>query len=125
MEDLQIVLYALVLETEDTARLVSEGCYYAVAERDAGPPDKPQLPPDGRHLLVQGGAELIRMARAAANENAPFDLLPRVVQGDGPTTLPCTWCDFRGVCRLEEKPGLPEPVAAKLDALVNRKEGQF
>lgn len=125
LEDLQIVLYALVLEALHPDTHVAEGSYYAVSEVDAGPPKNMPLTADGRHLLVQGGAELIRMARAAADEKAPFDLVPRQVAGEGPPKLPCTWCDFRGVCRLEEKAGLPEAVASRLDDLVNRKEGQF
>lgn len=125
LEDLQIVLYALVLEADEPDMRVREGAYYAVDEDQAGPPAKPHLPAGGRDLLVRGGVELVRMARAAADESAAFDLLPRQRAGLGPSLLPCRWCDLRGVCRLEEKSGLPAPVVARLDGLINKKEGQF
>jgi hypothetical protein len=125
-----VILYAAaaetgVLELPAGAGPVAEGCYYRVAADDPGPPSRPHVPAGaaGRDLLARGGACLVDLAARAARGDGGFPLLPRelAADGDAPARLPCTTCDFRGVCRVEELV-LPPGTARKLDKLVNRKE---
>lgn len=131
LEDLQIILYALALEagavdgSAPAERRVEEGFYYGISPAAAGPPAKLHLPEQDRSLLAAGGLELVRLARLAADPEQDFSLIPAELDGEGGSALPCRYCDFRGVCRLEERPGLPAPTALKLDHLVNRKEGAW
>ncbi len=131
LEDLQILLYALALEAgavDDSAagaRRVDEGFYYGISPSAAGPPAKLHLPQQDRSLLAAGGLELVRLARLATNPDQDFSLIPAELNGEGESSLPCRFCDFRGVCRVEDRVGLPAPTAMKLDNLVNRKEGAW
>jgi len=133
LEDMQVLLYALAVETgavDLPAGLwrVTEGFYYPIAEDKVGRVGKPHLDARddaGRQLLVSAALRLIRLSVLAARTGADFPLLVAERQGDGDVNLPCRYCDFRGVCRVEEKTGLPEPTTVKLDRIVNRKEGGF
>ncbi|MFT5232526.1 MAG: ATP-dependent helicase/nuclease subunit B [Candidatus Krumholzibacteriia bacterium] len=128
LEELQILLYAAAVEMGElelpvAAAQVTEGFYYATGADQPGSPRKMHLPGDeeGRELLVRGAAQLIKLAVAAAEPTGTFPLLPRESDGTAPSTLPCGYCQFRGVCRVEEQPMRPE-TERKLDNLVNRKE---
>jgi len=129
LEEMQILLYAAAVETgaldlPGAGLRVREGIYYAVNPDNTGGPGKPHLAGDeqeGRELLLRGAASLVALATAMADPNGTFPILPRELGGDAPTLLPCGYCDFRGVCRVEERP-LPAATERKLDKLVNRKE---
>jgi len=128
LEELQIILYAAAvelgqLELIDNAVQVDEGFYYSTSVDKTGIAGKKHLPAgdDGRALLIAGVARLIELSISAADTNSAFPLLPREKEGTAPSALPCTYCDFRGVCRVEEQLLRPE-TERKIDKLVNRKE---
>jgi RecB family exonuclease len=132
-KDLQILLYAVALEmgaVEDSdshSWLTSEGFYYEISEASSGPPKKIHLPcgdAAGRGILVDGALELAKMALAAADEDQAFGLIPSELAQEGEKELPCRYCEFRGVCRLEDRK-IPEPTVLKVDKMVNRKEGAW
>ena len=129
LEEMQILLYAVAAEMgavklPGTAHRVREAFYYAVNSEMPGGPKKPHLATEeegGRELLVQGAAALIGLAVSAADPKGAFPVLPREMDGTAPTNLPCVYCDFRGVCRVEELP-VPPGTERKLDKLINRKD---
>ncbi len=132
-EELQVVLYAAALEAGALAGAdprpvtgtVAEGIYYPVEGEKAGPPAQPHLAAGadaGRSILVEGALEIAELAIAAADPNAEHPLIPRARRGEGLSTLPCKWCDFRGVCRIEERDGLGADVRRRLDKLVGARE---
>lgn len=136
-EELQVVLYAAALEAgalagdpespEPPVRgEVAAALYYPLEGDEAGPPPKPHVDcadAEGRQLLVEGAAEVVRLACAAADPQAIHPLLPRARRGEGPAGLPCQWCDFRGVCRIEERGDLDAATRRRLDKLIGAKEG--
>jgi len=133
LKDLQILLYAIALEsgvvTDSGAGdwLTDEGFYYEIGESGSGRPKKPHLPAgdaEGRETLYLGALELARMAIAASDTKQEFHLIPRELTGEGESDLPCRYCEFRGVCRLEER-DWPESTTLKISKMVNRKEGAW
>ncbi len=133
LKDLQILLYAVALEVgavKDSGPmdwLTGEGFYYEVGEASSGLPKTPHLPSrdaDGRSILIEGALALVNLAIAAADPDQEFGLIPEEIKGEGENELPCRYCEFRGVCRLEDRT-TPEPTALKVDKLVNRKEGAW
>lgn len=128
LEEMQILLYAAAVEMgavdlPGQERQIREGFYYAINPEKPGGPTKPHLiaADDGRAVLVRGAASLVDLAVRMSDPGGEFPLLPREIGGDAPTRLPCTYCDFRGVCRVEEV-SLPAATERKLDKLVNRKD---
>jgi ATP-dependent helicase/nuclease subunit B len=126
LDDMQILLYAAAVEAGRlrVSGSVDEGFYYPVTEEKAGRPRKAHLDcrdDDGRLLLLQGAAGLVNLAVRAADPEGRYPLIPRETAGEGDTRLPCDYCEFRGVCRLEER-DLPPATERKLDKLVNRKD---
>ncbi len=129
LEEMQILLYAVAaemggLDLPGTRHQVREAFYYAVKPDNPGGPTKPHLADEvegSRELLVQGAAKLIELAVEAANPKGAIPVLPREMAGTAPTNLPCRYCDFRGVCRVEEL-AVPPGTERKLDKLVNRKD---
>ncbi len=129
LEELQILLYAVVAEMgllglPGDKHLVREGFYYGAKAEKTGGPRKPHLNGEdeaGHQLLVRGAAHLIQLATAAGDPNGTYPILPREMNGDAPTNLPCVYCDFRGICRVEELP-VPPGTERKLDKMVNRKD---
>jgi PD-(D/E)XK nuclease superfamily len=134
LKDLQILLYAVALEAgavpgaPEGTWLTAEGFYYEISETQAGPPKKPHLPcgdSTGRALLAEGALALVQMAMGAADPDQEFPLIPEEMAGEGEKSLPCRYCAFRGVCRLEERLSGNEATALKVDKMVNRKEGAW
>jgi len=126
LDEMQILLYAAAVEVGNlpATGTVAEGFYYAVREEKPGRPGKPHLDcaeGEGRLLLIQGGARLVELAVSAGDPAGEFPLIPREINGEGETRLPCEYCEFRGVCRLEERDVSPA-TARKLDKLVNSKD---
>ena len=92
--------------------------------------------------LLGGAIQLVQLAVSAADPEAVFPLLtsaraasdpaqgtgwPEALRSIASVTagrdLPCLHCDFRGVCRIEERRrDLPATVQRKLDQAVSRKE---
>ena len=92
--------------------------------------------------LLGGAIQLVQLALSAADPAAVFPLLTNArvisdpVQGAAwpeplrsvasaavGGDLPCQHCDFRGVCRIEERrQDLPAAVQRKLDQVISRKE---
>jgi ATP-dependent helicase/nuclease subunit B len=112
--ELQIVLYALAVETGAIAwpgaarkRRVVEGAYYRIAASDCGfDPARPHFAsasPEGRAVLWRGAEEIIKTALAAASREHPYPLVPEHWRQKVPGALPCRLCPFQGVCRVEEK----------------------
>lgn len=129
LRELQVMLYSLAVETgalplPGAVPQVTEAFYYAVGGDLIGPPSKPHFDGD-RQLLLDAATALVDMAcRAAAG--GPFALLPEQRTGQGPTQPPCGFCDFQGVCRLEERSGLPAALQVKVDKLpAGRKGGRY
>lgn len=129
LRELQVLLYSLAVETgalplPGAVPQVTEAFYYAVGGDLIGPPSKPHFDGD-RQLLLDAAIALVGMAcRAAAG--GPFPLLPEQRAGQGPSQPPCGFCDFQGVCRLEERPGLPAALQVKVDKLpAARKGGRY
>lgn len=126
LEEMQVLLYAAAVEVGvmPVTGGVSEGFYYAVNEDKPGGPAKPQLScesGEGRLLLLRGAARLAELAVSAADPAGHFPLMAREIAGEGEASLPCDYCDFRGVCRLEER-DLPPATDRKLGKLVNSKD---
>ena len=133
LKDLQILLYAVALEMggvqEDAPAkwVTGEGFYYEIGEAQSGLAKNPHLPDaqdGGRGILIEGALELASLALGAADPKQEFGLIPMEIAGEGEKDLPCRYCEFRGVCRLEDRE-LPEPTALKVDKMVNRKEGAW
>jgi|GEM_PF-1733825 len=131
LKDLQIALYSIAVEAGGLAEVaaigsrVAEAFYYGLTDTGIGPPKNgPHLAlasPEGRLLLLRAAGRLLELSAAAAAGQGEFPLLPAEYAGDGESHLPCSHCDFRGVCRIEERP-MPPDLEIKLDSLVNRKE---
>ncbi len=134
LRDLQIILYAIAVEVGAVPAegnqpwVVTEGSYYEIQESRAGIPGKNHLScqgPEGRELLARGGLALVQMALSASNPDQEFGLIPQEIAGEGELLLPCRYCEFLGVCRLEERVSGYEATALKVDKMVNRKEGSW
>ena len=134
LEELQVLLYAAAIEAGAlpvtgggaVTGPVSQGLYYSLSSDKTGAPDKPHLDvadDAGRRLLLDGAVELVRLALEAANPKGPFPLIPSERRGEGSAQLPCRYCDFRGLCRLEERSCLNPATRRKLDKLVDSREG--
>ncbi len=133
-EELQVLLYAAAVAAgavaipeaggpRPTGRGIVEGAYYALGGRSGVGPrvDLPGLDGEGRPLLLEGAARLVRLACEAATPDGPFPLIPRAQGGERLSRLPCDTCDWRGACRLEEA-DLPAPVRRRVETLVNQRE---
>jgi ATP-dependent helicase/nuclease subunit B len=134
LEELQVLLYAAAIEAGAlpasgggiVTGLVRQGLYCSLAPDKAGAAVKPHLDAtdmEGRRLLLDGAVELARLSLAAANPDGPFPLIPAERRGEGAAQLPCRYCDFRGLCRLEERSCLNPATRRKLDKWVDSREG--
>jgi len=128
--DLQIVLYSLAVLTggvpgvdpgagidEDPGTRVGHGAYYQVRHQQVGfEVQRPHLAggtPEGREILIQGGWHILQAAQAARDRSHPYPLIPAQWQEEGAGDLPCRYCPFLAVCRLEER-DLPDHVQVRL-----------
>ncbi len=132
LEDLQLALYALAVElgaVPGAQGTPVAAAFYGIADDACGPivpkgkPHPLDREPGQPGLLLDAARELLRLAALASDPAQPLPLLPRVIDPQQQTrgALPCTWCDHRGVCRVEER-SLPPAVVAGLDKVVNARE---
>jgi ATP-dependent helicase/nuclease subunit B len=124
--ELQVHLYGLAVATGALdglggPRPVREGAYYGLRSGSLGPPrQKPHLA--GEAELVAGVESILATAAAILDPDEPFALVPDW-RDDGTTgRLPCHTCEFRGVCRLEERATTPA-LAARVTALLTENRG--
>ncbi len=134
LDEMQVLLYALALETGSVhlpeghpglgdAPQVTQAFYYELSARQVGPPRRDLHYCDARDLLAKAARRLVDMSRQAAAEAGDFPLVPAGREGEGMKDLPCRFCDFRGACRLEERPGLPTALQVQIDKMVGLKKG--
>ncbi|MBD3221392.1 hypothetical protein GF314_09125 [bacterium] len=105
--ELQLALYALAVEVgavdglpaHDDGWRLAEGGFYRLRRRDRGL----QVVLDGRDALATGVGIILEQALAVLDPEVPFALVPGWQEGDATGRLPCEHCEFRGVCRLEER----------------------
>ena len=126
-EDLQLALYAAAVEigvVEGIDPGVEAGYFYGLEAKTLGP----SLQRGGKapltredDLLRDSARALVDLAVQASSPAADFPLLPRFLSGEVSGALPCRWCEYRGVCRVEERPLTPA-VVVQLDKIVNHKE---
>ena len=126
-EDLQLALYAAAVEAgvvEGIDPGVEAGFFYGLEAKTLGPSlqrgGKAPLTGDD-DLLRDSARALVDLAVRASAPSADFPLLPRFLNGEVSGTLPCRWCEHRGVCRVEER-RLTPAVGVQLDKIVNHKE---
>ena len=127
--ELQVVLYALAVEAGTVAGLapapgggrwrVDHGGYYGLRADVVGMPRGPQLPPgdDGRETLGQAAATLLRLAVDCLQPGAAFPLVGDANLTERGRKLPCEFCEFRAICRVEERVRDPE-VASRLTSML-------
>lgn len=113
--ELQVVLYALAVEAGAVHGLeaapggarwrVDHGGYYGLRADAVGMPRGPQLPPGdaGRATLAQAAAILLRLAVACLHPEASFPLVQPAYLAEHGHKLPCEFCEFRAICRVEER----------------------
>jgi len=118
---LQLHLYAVAVEAGSVQKLapaaagwtVREGAYQVLRRRDFG--RRTSLEPGEQ--LTAGVLAIQRQALAILDPDQPFALVPDWQDAEATGQLPCRYCEFRGVCRLEERDTTPA-LAARLDALI-------
>ncbi|HOX24642.1 MAG TPA: PD-(D/E)XK nuclease family protein [Candidatus Krumholzibacteria bacterium] len=125
--DLQLALYALAVEAGTVAGLpapsggggwrVDHAGFYGLSRRGLGLPARPHLQPGDE--LQAGVSAILDQALAILDPAVPYALVPDWKEAEAAGQLPCRACEFRGVCRLEERDGgsaLAARVAAMLAA---------
>ncbi len=119
--ELQVILYGLAVEAGTVEGLESppgpawrldHGGYYALRRKGFGP--HVHLERDG---LAFGVRTILEQALAILDPAVPYALVPDWHDEDTSGRLPCTVCEFRGVCRLEERDATPA-LAARVTALL-------
>ncbi|MEZ4386109.1 MAG: PD-(D/E)XK nuclease family protein [Candidatus Krumholzibacteriia bacterium] len=117
--ELQLALYAVAVEAGELpglpagARTVPEGAYYALRRQGFGW----QARLDGGPALTRGVRTIYEQALAILDPARPFPLVPEWQTDESAGELPCRHCEFRGVCRLEER-GTTPALAARVAALL-------
>ncbi len=113
--ELQVALYALAVEAGTVHGLeaapgggrwrVDHGGYYGLRADTVGLPRGPQLPPGdaGRETLAQTAATLLRLAVDCLQPGVAFPLVREENLLERGRKLPCEFCEFRAVCRVEER----------------------
>ncbi len=117
----QLTLYAVAVETgavtglESAGLTVTEAGYYVFAREEAGLSPRLDLAEagEGRAPLVAGARRILQDTLGAADRERPYPLLPEFRDGTLRGNLPCPFCPFRGVCRVDER-DLPAPLRARL-----------
>jgi ATP-dependent helicase/nuclease subunit B len=113
--ELQVALYALAVEAGTVHGLapapgggrwrVDHGGYYGLRADAVGLPRGPQLPAGdgGREVLAQAAAILLRLAVDCLQPGCEFPLVREENLSERGRKLPCEFCEFRAVCRVEER----------------------
>jgi len=122
---LQIHLYGLAMvcggiDGLDGPLAMDHGGYYGLRRNDLGLPARPHL--EGLAELATGVRAILTTATAILDPDEPFALVPDWSNEDAQGRLPCHTCEFRGVCRLEERDATPV-LAARLAALLTDNRG--
>lgn len=122
--ELQIHLYALAVEAGAVDGLaawsnqrwcVEQGGYYALIRGKPGMPATAHL--TDRADLVAGVRAIVAQVLQILDPQVPYALVPDWRADQAVGSLPCRTCEFRGVCRLEERDTTPA-LAARLGALL-------
>jgi hypothetical protein len=92
---------------------LDHGGFYVLRARDLGL--RPLL--QDRADLVAGVRLILAQALAILDPEVPFALVPDWQAEDAAGGLPCRTCEFRGICRLEERDATPA-LAARVAALL-------
>jgi len=120
--ELQLAMYALAVEAGDVEGLdpldhgwrLAEGGFYTLRRRGLG---------FGAFLdagddLTAGVATIYQQALAILDRDEPYALVPHWRDDDAGGQLPCQHCEFRGICRLEER-DTTAALAARVAALLS------
>ncbi len=94
---------------------MTEAGYYVFGRDEAGLSPRLDLSDgkEGRAPLVAGARRILQDTLGAADRGRAFPLLPEFRDGTMHGNLPCPFCPFRGVCRVDER-DLPAPLRARL-----------
>ncbi|MHB8077898.1 MAG: RecB family exonuclease, partial [Candidatus Krumholzibacteriia bacterium] len=116
----QLTLYAVAVETGAVAGLapagltVTEAGYYVFDRDTAGLSPRLDLTGgEGRAPLLAGARRILEDTLHAADRGRAFPLLQGFRDGSRRGNLPCSFCPFRGICRVDERE-LPAPLRARL-----------
>jgi ATP-dependent helicase/nuclease subunit B len=107
---LQIHLYGLAVaagavEGLDGPRDVTGGGYYGLKSGALGLPKELHMANGGE--LQDGVANILDTVAKLLDPDDPYALVPDWQGDDAVGDLPCGFCEFRGVCRVEERVGTP------------------
>lgn len=121
---LQIVLYALAVESGTVAGLpaldagvwrLDHGGFYSLSRRQPGLPERPHL--TERTDLAAGVRSILAQALAICHPQTGYALVPDWQAEEASGQIPCRVCEFRGICRLEERDTTPA-LAGRLAAVL-------
>ncbi len=113
--ELQVALYALAVEAGTVHGLepapgggrwrIDHGGYYGLRADALGMPRGPQLPAGdgGREILGQAASMLLHLAVDCLQPGVAFPLVSETNLTERGRKLPCEFCEFRAVCRVEER----------------------
>ncbi len=124
----QLALYALAVEMDAVAALprredagwrVAQGDYYGLRHAGVGWEHVPHLAPGdpGRSAMREAALAILREAGAILDPAVPYALVPEARDPDARGDLPCTICEFAGICRVEER-DLGPIVQSRLTAML-------
>ncbi len=125
LRELQVHLYGLAVSAGtvkdmDAPLVVAHGGYYGLRRDDIGLPGTPHL--DGADELAAGARAILETAVSVLDPAVPFALVPDWREEGTAGKLPCQTCDFRGICRLEERDATPA-LAARVAMLLTATRG--
>lgn len=123
--ELQLVMYALAVEAGEVAGLpappagadgwqLDEGGFYSLKRKEPGF----QARLDAGDDFTRGVGVIYRQALEILDPDHPFALVPDWQADEAGGQLPCRLCEFRGICRLEERSNTPQ-LQARLAALLS------
>jgi ATP-dependent helicase/nuclease subunit B len=124
---LQVHLYALAVavggvEALGAPAIVDHGGFYGLRGDSLGLPKTPHLADADE--LAAGVRAIVAKAAAILDPGHPFALVPDWQQDDATGQLPCRYCEFRGLCRLEERDATPALTARLTKLLVADRGGR-
>jgi RecB family exonuclease len=121
---LQLHLYALAVEVGAVRELTAppgsawrldHAGFYGLRRQGLGLPTQPHLTSGADFIM--GVRTILQQVLAILDPRSPYALVPDWQAEQGSGQLPCRTCEFRGVCRLEERDHGPA-LAARLAALL-------